>query len=137
MTFRLKITQVGKFPTSWSLTKLQDFGVHTLLSSRRSTLPSALTKTYNPISVDLIEKRRKKKPQVQGQPRSMTCFYCHQPGHMRRDCPQRKGSQSYGTAQSPSLVGQVWTQFVPSHLMQARGTSISLRVLHKRLRLHI
>ena len=28
MTFRLKIFQVGKFPTSWSLTKLQDFGTH-------------------------------------------------------------------------------------------------------------
>ena len=24
-------------------------------------------------------------PQVQGQPGSMICFYCHQPGHMRRD----------------------------------------------------
>ena len=26
-------------------------------------------------------------PQVQGQPGPMTCFYYHQPGHMRRDCP--------------------------------------------------
>ena len=75
-------------------------------------------------------------PQVQGQPGPMTCFYCHQPGPMRRDCLQRQGSQSYGTAQSQSSVGQVRTQFVPSHLMRARGTSISLRVLHKRLRLH-
>ena len=24
-------------------------------------------------------------PQVQGQPGPMTCFYCHQPGHMKRD----------------------------------------------------
>ena len=31
-------------------------------------------------------------PQVQGQPGPMTCFYCHQPRHMRRDCPQRHGS---------------------------------------------
>ena len=31
-------------------------------------------------------------PQVQGQPRPMTCFYYHQPGHMKRDCPLRYGS---------------------------------------------
>ena len=28
-------------------------------------------------------------PQIQGQPRPMTCFYCHQPGHMKRDYPRR------------------------------------------------
>ena len=37
-------------------------------------------------------------PQVQGQLGPMTCFYCHQPRHKRRDCPQRQGSQSYGIA---------------------------------------
>ena len=31
-------------------------------------------------------------PQVHGQPGPMTCFYFHQPGHMRRDFPQRQGS---------------------------------------------
>ena len=46
----------------------------------------------------------------------MTCYHCHQLGHMRQDYPQRQGSQNYGTAQSKSLVGQARTQFVPSHL---------------------
>ena len=35
----------------------------------------------------------------------MTCFHCHQPEHMRRDFPQRQGSQGFGMAQSQSLVG--------------------------------
>ena len=32
---------------------------------------------------------------------------------MRRDCPQRQGSQDFGTAQSQSAVRQERTQFVP------------------------
>ena len=39
------------------------------------------------------------------------------PGHpgqgQARDCPQRQGSQDFGTAQSQSAVGQERTQFVP------------------------
>ena len=27
----------------------------------------------------------------------MTCYHCHQPRHMRRDCSQRLGSRNYGT----------------------------------------
>ena len=32
----------------------------------------------------------------------MTCYHCHQFGHMRQNCPQRLGSRNYGTAQSQS-----------------------------------
>ena len=34
---------------------------------------------------------------------------------MRRDYPQRKGSQGFGTAQSQSAVGQERIQFIPPH----------------------
>ena len=51
MAFRLKIFQVGKFPTSWSLTKLQDFGT-------RSNFILAPMKTDGSISIDLREKRK-------------------------------------------------------------------------------
>ena len=38
MTFRLEITQVRKLSTSWSLMKLQDFGIHVYFTMRGSTL---------------------------------------------------------------------------------------------------
>ena len=31
-------------------------------------------------------------PKLKGQPGPMTCFYCHQPGHMNRDFLRRQGS---------------------------------------------
>ena len=44
-------------------------------------------------------------PDVQGQSRPMTCFYCHQPGHMKWDSTRRQGSQGFGPAQSQLSVG--------------------------------
>ena len=50
---------------------------------------------------------------VAGQAWQMVCYHCQQLGHMRRDCPQRQGSQGFGTAQSQSVVGQERIQYIP------------------------
>ena len=55
---------------------------------------------------------------VAGQAGQMVCSHFQQPGHMRRDCPQRQGSYGFGTAQSQSVAGQERIQYVPPQ----RGT---------------
>ena len=51
----------------------------------------------------------------------MTCFYCHQPGHMRRNCTQIQGFQDQGMPQSRSLVGHEQTQYVPPYPNTGQG----------------
>ena len=55
---------------------------------------------------------------VVSQAGQMVCYHCQQPGHMRSDCPQRQGSQGFGTAQSQSGAGQERIQYIPPQ----RGT---------------
>ena len=45
----------------------------------------------------------------------MICYFFRQPGHVRRDCPQRQGSQDFGTAESQLVVEHESIQFIPSH----------------------
>ena len=61
---------------------------------------------------------------VAGHAGQMVCCHCQQPGHMRRDCPRRQGSQGFGTAQSQSVIGQERIQYVPpQHGTGQRGQS--------------
>ena len=54
----------------------------------------------------------------------MVCYHCQQPGHMRRDCPQRQGSQGFGTSQSQSVEGHEMIQYIPpQHGTGQRGHS--------------
>ena len=87
-----------------------------------------------------LEKRQRtsvpRVPQVQGQSGPMTCFYCHQPGYMKRDCPLRYGSQGFGP-RSPSYQWDRRKHNLFFHtLVWVKGISFSRRVLYKNLRQH-
>ena len=61
---------------------------------------------------------------VASQAGQMVCYHCQQPGQMRRDCPQRQGSQGFGTAQSQSVVGKERIQYnPPQHTIGQRSQS--------------
>ena len=97
---------------------IQDVGAS---GKRKESRPSSSTGKKQRTSTPQQFQGQGRGYQSQGQVRAtshigpMTCYYCHQPRHMKRDFPQRQGSQGYGIAQSQSLVGHARTQFVPSY----------------------
>ena len=58
---------------------------------------------------------------VTSQAGKMTCFHCHQLGHMRWNCPQIQGFQDQGKPQSRSSVGHEQTQYVPPYPSTGQG----------------
>ena len=61
------------------------------------------------------------------QPGQRICYLCRQPGHVRRDCPQRQGSQGIGTGQSQLVVEHERVQFIPPHPSSGQRNQFQFR----------
>ena len=55
------------------------------------------------------------------------CYFCRQLGHVRRDCPQRQGSQGVGTAQSQLAAEQESIQVIPPHPSTGKRNQFQFR----------
>ena len=103
---------------------IRDMGANT---KRKENQSSSNSGNKRKTSIPLGFQGRGNNYQSQGQAKTfsqsgqMTCFHCHQPGHVRRDYLQRQGSHGYGTPQSQSLVGHEHTQFVPPYPSMGQG----------------
>ena len=82
---------------AWSI---QDTGAS---GKRKEDQPSSSSgkkqKTFIPRGFQGMGRSHQSKGHIKalGLPGPITCFHCHQPGHMKQDYPQRQGSRSYGT----------------------------------------
>ena len=73
---------------------------------------------------------------VASQAGQMVCYHCQQPGHMRRDFPQRKGSQGFSTAQSHSIASRRGYSTFLHSTVQAREASLNFKELRRHLTFH-
>ena len=55
------------------------------------------------------------------------CYFCREPVHVRRDCPQRQGSQGIGTVQSQLAVESESIQFIPPHPSKGQRNQFQFR----------
>ena len=80
---------------------IQDMGVGT---KRKGDQPSSSSrkkqKASNSLGFQSHDHPGQGRIRVASQARQMVCYHCQQLGHMRRECPQRQGSQDFGTTQS-------------------------------------
>ena len=80
---------------------IQDMGVGT---KRKGDQPSSSSgkkhKAFGSQGFQSLGYPGQGRARVARQAGQMLCFHCQQPGHMRRDCPQRQGSRGLGTVQS-------------------------------------
>ena len=68
------------------------------ISERKADQPSSILRKRHKTSTARVVQGRGCGHQGQGQVKAssqaeqVVCFHCQQPGHMRRDCPERQGS---------------------------------------------
>ena len=75
-----------------------------------------------------------REPQIQGQPGSMTCFYCHHPEHMKMDCPRRHDPRVMSQCRSSHQWNMHGLKLFLLTPVWVRGTSFRCGMLRKRLR---
>ena len=101
------LTIERKIEDAWNT---RDAGVGSKREDQPSSSSGKRQKTF--ASHEFQDQGRDWAPSQAGQ---VICYFCRQPGHVRRDYPQRQGSQGVRKAQFQLAVEQESIQFIPPH----------------------